>query len=757
MAIDRALSLMVKFAALDRLTKPMRTIGGASARASRDIAGTRKEILALNQAQAKIKGLQDLKRGLDQNHASLDKARRRVRELRLEFENTANPTKKLSNALAAAQRQAAKLEETGGQLSARLIRVRTEIAGAGIDVANLARHEQRLANSLRDANQRLAQQRAELERVAKARQKMQATQELGGKMQGAGAASAAAGVAIGAPILASSASWKEYQSALTDIGQKSGMVRSRTEAMGRELDTIGSKVGQLPAELAKGMDALTGLGLGPKLAMAMMTPIAKTATAYRAEMNDISRVTFANFDNLKVPIGQTTKALDIMANAGKAGGFELRDMAKQFPMLTASAAALGQSGVGAVADLSAALEVAFKGTGDADAAANNIQNLLSKINANATIKSFKELGVDLPNAMKRAAADGKTPLEAIAEITNRALNGDLSKLPQLFEDMQVQGALRPLIQNLALYRKLRSDALAANGEVERDFAEKMRDSAVADAAFNAKMQAMAHRIGAIVTPQIDAVKASLGALADRMGAWANANPALFKTLVTVAAALAAILFVGGTLVLMLGTILGPFALLRFGLLQGLHAMRMFGTALLWLIKIFPLMRTAMMILARGIFQAGMMMLANPVVAAIVAIVAAVGLAAYLIWKHWATIKAAFSSALAFLGRMWSSFKSFGGNLIQGLIDGVTGKLGALKRTILSVGSSAVGWFKNLLGIHSPSRVFMALGGHLTNGLALGVDRGGDRPVERMKSVAARVAAAMAVGAAAPAAAGAGSP
>ncbi|WP_176049029.1 hypothetical protein [Burkholderia sp. BCC1644] len=63
---------------------------------------------------------------------------------------------------------------------------------------------------------------------------------------------------------------------------------------------------------------------------------------------------------------------------------------------------------------------------------------------------------------------------------------------------------------------------------------------------------------------------------------------------------------------------------------------------------------------------------------------------------------------------------FGANLISGLVNGITNGLGAVKEAITNVANSAVTWFKEKLGIHSPSRVFAELGGFVGEGAALGM-------------------------------------
>ncbi|UNY41858.1 tape measure protein [Burkholderia phage Momento] len=63
---------------------------------------------------------------------------------------------------------------------------------------------------------------------------------------------------------------------------------------------------------------------------------------------------------------------------------------------------------------------------------------------------------------------------------------------------------------------------------------------------------------------------------------------------------------------------------------------------------------------------------------------------------------------------------FGANLISGLVNGITNGLGAVKEAITNVANSTVTWFKEKLGIHSPSRVFTELGGFIGEGAALGM-------------------------------------
>ncbi|WP_030540302.1 hypothetical protein [Sphingobium sp. DC-2] len=88
----------------------------------------------------------------------------------------------------------------------------------------------------------------------------------------------------------------------------------------------------------------------------------------------------------------------------------------------------------------------------------------------------------------------------------------------------------------------------------------------------------------------------------------------------------------------------------------------------------------------------------------------------------------------------------GGYMIQGLINGVTGMLGALKSTIVNAASSVANWFKEKLGIHSPSRVFAGLGGFVMAGLDQGLAANASGPLARITDLSGQMTRALAVGA-----------
>lgn len=86
--------------------------------------------------------------------------------------------------------------------------------------------------------------------------------------------------------------------------------------------------------------------------------------------------------------------------------------------------------------------------------------------------------------------------------------------------------------------------------------------------------------------------------------------------------------------------------------------------------------------------------------------------------------AAISQAVMNLGmQLPEQFRSLGSFLVDGLIGGITGKLGELRDAVVGAATSAAGWFKEKLGIASPSRVFTRFGGWISEGAANGIEAG----------------------------------
>lgn len=616
------------------------------------------------------------------------------------------------------------------------------------NVTRLIERERELERALAGVNRQIDRQK----RLAAIDADRAAMQRRGEDLRTRGRENVVGGVTLAAPLILATKAAADFSSGMVDIQQKADLTDAAADRLSRRVMVLARDARMLPEDMRTGLDALLAKGLNVDAATAMLGPIGRLSTAYKVEVPDAANAGYASLSNLKIAAADTGRVFDIMAKAGNDGSFEIRDMARHFPSLTAQMQALGDTGVDAVADLSAALQVAMHTAGNADEAGNNIQNLLGKINAPGTIAAFrKNFGVDLPAAMKKLTDQGHSSLEAIAMITQKATKGDMKRLGFAFEDAQARAGILALIQNMEKYRTIRASAMKAGGIVDRQFDQRVaRDATVQWRAFLGTASTLAITLGTTLLPVVTSVLANVERLAHGIATWAQANPELAGALTQIAAGLITARIGIGALQIAFGGLLGPLGstiaffrkvegVSRFTRTIGFLKSTVTGAGPV-LVRTFGLVRIAALFLARGVMQAGLMMMANPIVLAITAIVLAVGAAAYLIYTHWDKIKGAFNAGVAWvkglLAAMPAWLKNIGSAMMQGLLMALNPMI--LAQRLLAIARSGITAFKNFFGIKSPSRLFMEMGGHMAGGLALGIDQGARGPQRSMARMMSRL-------------------
>ena len=283
---------------------------------------------------------------------------------------------------------------------------------------------------------------------------------------GGGAMAAGLGLhrAIGSSIKA-----EDQQAALANIAELSGTAQ---KAMGQALRQEVKHTNRSILELTSGLGVLMGAGWDDTKGLAAIRAIGRTATAEKAVVEDLSRTVLAGVDNLKVPVEQMGKYLDVLAKAGKLGNFELKDMSQYLPSIGGMAQTLGVGGMKGTAQIAAALQVARGQTGKSEEAGTNTMNFLMKLAAPETERNFAKVGVNLGSELKKGRASGDL-MGHMGSLIKRLTDGDEMKMGRLFGDMQVKLFLNPFLANLEKYKQIQEQALAASGVVERDF-ERMK-------------------------------------------------------------------------------------------------------------------------------------------------------------------------------------------------------------------------------------------------------------------------------------------
>ena len=101
----------------------------------------------------------------------------------------------------------------------------------------------------------------------------------------------------------------------------------------------------------------------------------------------------------------------------------------------------------------------------------------------------------------------------------------------------------------------------------------------------------------------------------------------------------------------------------------------------------------------------------------------------------------FQALWLWLSGLGATFYAYGGQMINGLVNGIKAGVGRAVEAVRSVVSAVKSTFTSDtkgMGIHSPSRVFRSYGGYMTQGLAIGVNKNADLPIQAVGTWAGRL-------------------
>ncbi|QZS47686.1 phage tail tape measure protein [Enterobacter hormaechei] len=636
---------------------------------------------------------------------------------------------------------------------------------------------------------------------------------------------------LGAPVMASVKQYSSFESQLRDISVTGDLDSRQEQAIGTAIRRASLQVNQLQESLLGGVGQLVADGMNPQQAATFAGMLGKAATATKADMTDLAKMTYAFSDALKITDAkELEQAFGIAATGAKLGSFELKDMAKALPGMAKAFAARGIYGKDAITQIVASLEVG-KGSGSAEEAVTNMSNWLAAMGRGDTTQKYAKAGVDYQGSMQNYVAQGLSQYEASLMIANRFIDGkgkafvqqwkaagsrgdqegqqklmESFGLAEVFTDIQTVNHLLSMRQGWDKYQsnKQEMNTPSAMATLDKD-AAKQNDTLEGrwrrtQIGFNDS----AISIGESLRPALIQLGETFIPIMNSVGKWIAANPQLVSGTIQVIGALLAFKMATIGLKLGLNLLISPFVnvwknavLLRANWLRLSLALGE-GGKLRWLVTGFSTVAKGagtlarvlggglvrgLMLAGRAVLFIGRALLMNP----IGLIITGVAVAAYLIYRYWGPISAffkrlwaqvtsAFSSAWSGIKSAWGSvtgwfsgiwgsiktafnggivsigklimnwsplglfykafagvmswfgvdlpknFTDFGGNLIAGLVNGIGNKLAAAKDTIVNFGNSISGWFKETLGIHSPSRVFMGFGDNIGQGAAIGLQR-----------------------------------
>ncbi|MFO1151011.1 MAG: phage tail tape measure protein [Alsobacter sp.] len=280
-----------------------------------------------------------------------------------------------------------------------------------------------------------------------------------------------------------------------------------------------SQIPGMPAmdKLVEGVDVLVQQGKSLPEAMASIRAIGQTAAASGAEVNDIAATAGSVSSALGIMATRMQSAFDIMVAGGKAGKFELKDMARYLPSLAPAAAAVGLKGEEGLRSLVAYVQVVRNMTGNTEEAASSMNNIFAKMESDETVKRFSKFGIDLRKEMANARKEGKPLLDVFTALADKAVKGDLSKLPQLFQDMEFARGMRALLSQKGAVDQLRASLAKVDGSTLTDFGRIADDTTSKIDRMKSSWDSFLNRLGAKLAPNAEGLIAVATDALDPMG------------------------------------------------------------------------------------------------------------------------------------------------------------------------------------------------------------------------------------------------
>lgn len=733
------LNLQVLFDAKDKITGPMKVIIGGSQDLSK----------AFKQTSAELKALQDQQRSVDrfkQTQTALEKTQQTLKGYRQELKEL-QKIEKSGNTLTDTQiKKMSSLEQGIRRLKSTEASQRNELnahtqalskAGFNIDkvakgVDRLTQEESDLKNKIHQTTMELNKRRVELDknnesqkRFTKIQSALQKGSDFAKKSM---VVASAATVAMVVPVKLAI----DYESSMADVKK----VFNGTEA---EFKSINTEILDMSTRLpmaAKDIAAIVAAGAQSGIASKELTTFAETAVKMGVAFDISAEQSGQSMAELRTAFRMSQDQVTTLADQINYLGNNTPAAAKGIMEIVQRIGPLGEVG-GFAASSIAALGATLRGMGiSEEIAATGIKNtMLALVAGESATKgqkaAYKELGIDYAKVAKDMQKDANgTTLMVLKQIAKLDKYKQAAVLADLFGKESLS-AIAPLLTNMEALEKnlgLVADKSKYAGSMEQEYAARAATSANNIQLLKNSVSALGIDIGTVLLPPLNMVIDKARGLTNQVIAWAKENPALAATLTKIA--VGGILLVGGLSALALGitALLGPIAILKVTL----------GT------------------LGLGFSAVGAIF--SPVGLIILGIVAAVAGAAYLIYRNWepisgffigiwSTIKTAFNGGIrgvtalilnwSPLGLFYSvfakvlswfgidlpqKFTSFGSMIIQGLIDGIKSKFDGLKGVWEKVTSYMPDFMRKRMDIHSPSRVMAGMGGHIVDGIGVGLNQ-----------------------------------
>ena len=588
---DTNLRLQVILNAVDKLTRLFRSAQASSKELATAIQQSRARLKELDAQAGRIDGFRKASAQLAVTGNSLKAAREEAAKLATQFSATNRPTAAQARLLEQAKNRVNELQSKYNGLRQSVQRQRLALNEAGLDTKKLSSAQRELRQNADETRQALDRQQKSLKRLGEQQARMNAVRdqysrrlEVRDRIAGAGATTTAAGLAMGAPVMAAVKSYASMEDAMKGVAKQVNGLRddngNRTKQFYDMQDAIKAASEQLPMENGA-IDYAALVEGGARMGvtnqndsyedqkrdlLAFASTAAKAATAFELPADELAEGLGKIAQLYKVPtrnIEQLGDALNYLDDNAMSKGGDIINVLQR---------------MGGVADRldfrkAAALGSTFLSLGAAPEIAASASNAMVRELSIATMQSKRFMeGMDLlklnPEEIeKQMTKDAMGTIQRVLEKVNKLPQDKrLSAMTMIFGKEFGDDAAK-LANNLPeLQRQLKlTSGTEANGSMQKE-SDINKDSLSAQwLLVKTGAQNAFSSLGETLRQPLMDIMGYVKSVTGALRRWVETNPQLAGTLMKIAAVVASVTLALGTLAIAMAAVLGPLALLRFGM------------------------------------------------------------------------------------------------------------------------------------------------------------------------------------------------
>lgn len=575
---DRNLNIRVAFSALNNMSRPVNAARQSAAALASQI----------NQTKTSIKGLERQATSFDRLTAANKKTTEQLAQAKEQARQMAaayGPLRQRSaEQVAALNQQRAAIRQLTQQQKGeqtQLNQLRASFYSEGIAISSASRATEQINQRTAQYNRQLAEQQRRLDAVNQAQARYSRAKETGEKMMSGGMKTAAVGAATLAPVAAAVKSYSSLEDAMKGVAKQvnglrddSGNRTPQYEEMQRAIMDASEKLPMAngAVDYAALVEGGARMGVANSddpwqkqkadlLAFASMA--AKASVAFELPADQLSESLGKIAGLYKIPtqnIEQLGDAINYLDDNAKSKGSDIIDVLQRVGGLASQldykqAAALGSTFL----TLGTPAEVAASAT---NAMVRELS--IATVQGKNFMQSLDALGLSAEKVQKSMSVDAMGTIISVLEASKKlAPDQQVANLTQIF-GKEFGDDAQKLANNLPeLRRQIElTQGAAAKGSMNRESdINKASLSAQWQLTKTGAVNAFSSAGETLRDPLMD-IMLTVSKVIGSVRRWVEANPVLVGSIMKVTAAIGALLVVVGGLMLTIGAVLGPMALIR---------------------------------------------------------------------------------------------------------------------------------------------------------------------------------------------------